>query len=260
MVALVGVAGQELRALGVGARDDERRHAAGVGGKARGIEAANVLGGGNEHLAAQMPAFLFRGELVLEMHGRRARLDIGLHDLEGVERAAEACFRVGHDGREPMGLAVVALGPFDLIGALQSAVDAPAELGAGIGGIETLVGIHGARGVRVGGDLPAREVNGLEPGAHHLHRLVAGHGAQRRHIGLAFQELPQPVRAHLGQRVIDADRAPELHRLLGRVAPLDALEPPPGRVRHQGFEAGLTHGSSPRCSKMGQRARSTMCS
>ena len=51
---------------------------------------------------AEMAALLLRRQLVLEMHARRARLDIGLHDLESVKRAAEARLGVGHDRREPV--------------------------------------------------------------------------------------------------------------------------------------------------------------
>ena len=74
-----------------------------------------------------------------------------------------------------------ALADLDLVGALQRAVDALGEFGAGVGGIERLVGIHRAGGVGVGRDLPARQIDGLEPGADHLHRLVAGHRAERAH-------------------------------------------------------------------------------
>ena len=58
--------------------------------------------GRDEDLAAQVAALLLGRELVLEVHAGGARLDHGLHQLEGVERAAEAGLGVGDDRREPV--------------------------------------------------------------------------------------------------------------------------------------------------------------
>ena len=49
-----------------------------------------------------MAALLLGRELVLEVNAGGARLDKGLHDLEGVERPAEAGLGVGDDRREPV--------------------------------------------------------------------------------------------------------------------------------------------------------------
>ena len=51
----------------------------------------------DQHLAAHVAALLLRRELVLEVDARRAGLDHRLHQLEDVERAAEARLGVGHD-------------------------------------------------------------------------------------------------------------------------------------------------------------------
>ena len=51
-----------------------------------------------------------------------AGLDHALHQLEGVQRPAEAGLGVGDDRREPVD-AVLALGRVDLVGALQRLVD-----------------------------------------------------------------------------------------------------------------------------------------
>jgi len=111
---------------------------------------------GMKDLAAEMAALLFRGELVLEMNAGGAGLDIGLHDLEGVERTAEAGLRIGDDRGEPcLDGKAFSFRRLDLVCALERAVDAARELGTRIGGIERLVGIHGSRRIRVGGDLPA---------------------------------------------------------------------------------------------------------
>ena len=144
-VALVDVGGEQLGGFRVGARHDQRRHAHHVGGEPRRVEVADMRGGRDQHLAAEMAALLLRGELVLEMHAGRARLDEGLHDLEGVERPAEAGLGVGDDRREPgLDRQPVAFRRLDLVGALQRAVDAPDQLGRGVRRIERLVGIHRA--------------------------------------------------------------------------------------------------------------------
>ena len=143
-VALVDVAGDELGAFGVGAGDEDGRDAADVGGEPRRVEVADRRLGRDQHLAAEVAALLLARELVLEVNAGGARLDIGLHDLEAVERAAEAGLGVGEDRREPVALRA-AFEMLDLVGALQRPVDLARELGAGIGGIERLVGIHRRR-------------------------------------------------------------------------------------------------------------------
>ena len=57
----------------------------------------------DQHLAAQMAALLFGGELVLEVHAGGAGLDHRLHQFERVQRAAEAGLGVGDDRRDPVG-------------------------------------------------------------------------------------------------------------------------------------------------------------
>ena len=63
--------------------------------------------GRDQHLAAQVAALLLGRELVLEVHAGGAGLDHGLHQLERVERAAEAGLGVGDDRREPVRCRVV---------------------------------------------------------------------------------------------------------------------------------------------------------
>ncbi len=60
--------------------------------------------GRDEHLAAHVAALLLARELVLEVDAGGAGLDHRLHQLEGVERAAEAGLGVGDDRREPVAL------------------------------------------------------------------------------------------------------------------------------------------------------------
>ncbi len=222
-VALVDVGGDQLRALGVGTGDDQGRDPADVGGEAGRDEVADMRLGRDQNLAAEMAAFLLGGELVLEMDRRGARLDIGLHDLEAVQGPAEAGLGVGDDRHEPVALGA-AFGMLDLVGALEGSVDPAAEFGTRIGGVEGLVGIHGAGGVGIGGDLPAGEVDGLQAGPHHLHRLVAGHRAQRVDVILGGEKLPKPVGAAAGEAVLDRHRAAQPRHFVRRIRPDDAVE------------------------------------
>ena len=80
-----------------------------------------------------------------------------------------------------------------------------------------------SRVVGVGRNLPATEVNGLQAGAHLLHRLVAGQRAKRRDIGFRMQQFPQPLRASARQRVLDRQRTAQLLHVLFGVRPGDAL-------------------------------------
>ena len=89
--------------------------------------------------------------------------------------------------------------------------------------IERLVRIHLAGDVGVGRDLPARQVDRLEAGLHLLHRLVAGHRAERIDERLLVDELPELLGAAARERVLDVDRAAQADDVLRRVAALDAL-------------------------------------
>ena len=129
------------------------------------------------------PHFFSRGELILEVYARRAGLDHRLHELESVERPAEARLGVGDDGEEPIVL-VFAFRAFDLVGAHQRGVDLLDDVGNAVDRVKALVGVHLAGRIGVGGDLPAAEVDGLEARARHLHRLVAGEGAERGDVVL----------------------------------------------------------------------------
>src|SRR5690606_39332841 len=121
------VGGDEVRRFRVRTGHDEGRHAHDVGAEARGVEVALMRAGRDQTLAAEMAAFLLRGELVFVVDAGGARFDIGLHDLEAVERAAETGFRIGDDRQEPVALGA-AFRMLDLVGALQRAVDLAGKL------------------------------------------------------------------------------------------------------------------------------------
>ncbi len=241
-IALVDIGGDQFCALRVGAGENKSRRAADVGGEPCRDKVALMRRGRDQHLAAHVAALLFRRELVLEVNAGRARLDIGLHDLERVQRTAEARFRVGNDRHEPVDLGA-AFGMLDLVGTLEGAVDAAAQFGAGVGRIKALVRIHRAGGVGVGGDLPARQIDRGQTGACLLHRLVAGDGAERIDVGLLLQRLPKPIGALGGERIGDRHGAAQPLHFGRAVGTADAVETPCGRG-NQLFK-GLRHLKSP---------------
>lgn len=71
----------------------------------------------DQHLAAHVPAFLDRSELILEMHPGGTGADHRFHQFEGVEYAAETGFGIGDDGGvvvdEILMLRIDALGALD---------------------------------------------------------------------------------------------------------------------------------------------------
>ena len=117
-----------------------------------------------------------------------------------------------------------ALGVLDLVGALQGAVDAPAELRRGVGRIEALVGVHGPGGVVVGRHLPAGEIDRLQAGAGHLHRLVAGDRAQGVDVGLCRQRLHSRLAPRSARVWAIGNEPRSCSTSAGGIGPLDALE------------------------------------
>ena len=214
-----------MAAKRVRARDDERRNAEHIGREAGRRQRPDELLGRDQDLAAQMPALLLAGELILEVHARRAGLDHRAHQLERVQGAAEPGLGVGDDRRDQAD--VGALGPRDLVRAHQRVVQ-PADHGRDrVRRVERLVRVRLSGQVRVGGDLPAREVDRLEPGLQHLDGLSTRHGAERRDVVALAEQLPQALRAHPCDRVLHADRAAQPNDVLTRVRPFD---PAPARI------------------------------
>ena len=156
------------------------------------------------------------------MHRGGACLDERLHHLVGVQRPAEARLCVGDDRREPVGR-VVSLGVRDLVGAEESVVDPLHECGRAVCGIEALVRVGVAGEVRVGGDLPAGEVDRLQTGLHHLDCLAAGHRPECRNPFLLCKERPQSLGAETSERVLDRDGAAETLDVLLAVGALDRV-------------------------------------
>src|SRR5699024_10694369 len=168
----------EGRGLGVGAGDDDGRHVGDVGGQAGRGQGADVLLGRDEHLATEVAALLLGGQLVLPVGTGGAGLDHGLLQLVDVQRATEAGLTVGDDGQQPVLDGGVALDAGDLVGAHERVVDAANHGRNGVGRVQRLVRVGVAGEVRVTGDLPAGEVDGLQAGAGLLDGHVAGPGGQ----------------------------------------------------------------------------------
>jgi hypothetical protein len=114
---------------------------------------------------------------------RCAGLDHGLHQLERVQRPTEPSLRVRDDRRHPV-RPPAAVGPRDLVCALQRVADAPDERWNAIRRIERLIRIGVSGDIRVGGHLPPGDVDRVEARLDHLDSLSARERAERGH-GLA---------------------------------------------------------------------------
>lgn len=156
------------------------------------------------------------------MHARGTGGDHGGHEFVGVERPAESGLGIRDDRRQPFALRQP-FGCLDLVRPEQRVVDAPHDVRNGVGGVEALVGVGLAAEVGVGGDLPAREVDGLEAGAHLLHGLVAGEGAEGGHPFLGVEELPEAFGAAPGEGVLFLHPSAEGDDIFGAVVALDAV-------------------------------------
>lgn len=181
---------------------------------------------GTSTLPPMWPHFFTDASWSSKWNTRRAGLDHRLHQLERVQHAAEAGFRVRDDRREEIDVAfvagVLAFRPLDLVGARQRVVDALDDERHRVRRIQRLVRVHFTGDVRVAGHLPARQIDGLQPGLHLLHRLVACERAQRIDEWFLVDEPPELFRAALRERVLDGDRAAQADHVVGRVAALDA--------------------------------------
>ncbi len=198
LVVAVDVTGQQIRCFGIGARDQQGRHAQHVGGQARRVELLDRLTGRHQHLAAHVAALLHRGQLILEVHAGGTGLDHRLHQFEGIEHATETGFCIGHDRLQEVDV-ILAFGMVQLVGAQQRVVDALDHCRHRIGRVQRLVRVHLAGQVGVGRHLPAGQVDGLQASLDLLHGLVAGQRTQRVDELALMQRRPQLLRTQAGQ-------------------------------------------------------------
>ena len=101
-ISFIDVAGQQIGSERIGTRDDDARNAADVRSQPSRVERTNVLACRNEDLAAEMPALLLGGELILPVHARGTGGDHAFHEFEGIQRSAEAGLSVSNDGDKPV--------------------------------------------------------------------------------------------------------------------------------------------------------------
>src|SRR5699024_10970245 len=114
-VPLVDVGGDQRCRLRIGAGDDHTGSATDIGCQACGLQCADVLAGGNQDFAAQVSALLLGGQLVFPVHACSAGGDHLLHQLVGVQRAAESCFGICDDRDHPVLDGADALQVLDLV-------------------------------------------------------------------------------------------------------------------------------------------------
>src|SRR5699024_3605111 len=217
LVALVDVVGDQGRGLRIGACDDQGRDVGHVRGQTCGVQRLDVLAGGVEDLATQVPTLLHGGQLVLPVHPGGTGTDHALHQLVGAENTTETGLGVGDDRGQPVGGVVITLGPGDLVGAQERVVD-PTHHGRNrVGRVEALVRVGVAGKVGVGGHLPAGEVDRLQPGADLLDRLVTGERTERVDVVLVVEQVPEALRAAAGQGVLFGDRTAQLDHVVGGI-------------------------------------------
>ena len=114
----------------------------------------------DEHLASHVTAFLFTGQLVLEMNTRRAGFDHRLGQFEDVQRTTESRLRVGDDWNKPVDI-ILAFGVLDLICTLQRLIDPFHDRRHAVRRIQALIGIHLAGEISVGSNLPSAKIDCL---------------------------------------------------------------------------------------------------
>ena len=108
-----------------------------------------------------------------------------------------------------------------------------------VGRVQALVGVGVPGEVGVGGDLPAGEVDGLQPGLDHLHGLRAGQRPEGGDVRLPMEELPEPLGSEPRERVLDAEAAAQALDVASAVWPLDSC--PSALVRLVPFVAPSSH-------------------
>ena len=103
LVTLVGAALDQVRGLGVRARDDDARHTHDVELEAGGVEALDLFVRRHQNLAALMAALLRTGPLVLDVVSRHAGLNEAADQVAYVRIAAVTGVGVGDDERPEVG-------------------------------------------------------------------------------------------------------------------------------------------------------------
>jgi len=140
-------------------------------------ELLDELRGRDDDLPSEVAALLGSSELILEVDAGGSGFDHRLHQFERVEGPTESGLRVRDDRDEPVDVVIPGHVLF-FVFSPESVVNPPDDVGDAVRRVEAQVGIHLARPVAVGGDLPTAQVDRPEPGPDLLDRLVSGESSQ----------------------------------------------------------------------------------
>ena len=173
MVALVAAAVQEVRGFGVGAGDDDARHAHDVQLEARGGEPLDLLVNADEHLASLVAALLRARALILDVVAGYADLDKAPDQVAHMCVAAVSRVGVGDDerpvvdrigrGSELLGRHARAQVGLVLVGGQQRTDDRRGLVGNLGERVAREVGARVLGDAALGGRRPATEVDALDP-------------------------------------------------------------------------------------------------
>jgi hypothetical protein len=188
LVVVVDVAGEQVGALGVGARDDHVGTSGDVGGEARGDQLLTASWVGTSTLPPMWPHFLAEASWSSKCTPAAPASIIAFISSKAFStppKPASASATIG------CSQSMSSPSAWWIWSARSSVLLMRAPPRHRVDRIQRLVRIHLAGGVGVGRDLPAGEIDRLEAGLDLLHRLVAGQRAERVDEGLGVQVAPE---------------------------------------------------------------------
>src|SRR5690554_1490999 len=237
LIALIAVGLNERGRLSVRAGDDDAPDAHHIELKASGVEALDLLLGGDEDLTALVAALLGARLLILDMITRHANLDEAADEVTDVRVAAMAGVGVGDDEG-----AIIDGGRLRALFFRHAATEEVLVLirrkegahkhGRLVGDLAEGIAREVRAGIflhrALGGGCPAAEVDALDPEALHRHGLTGRIGPEGRdrltlRVELA-EELVELLGVFAGDRIIRLDRTLLLSDGARRVEALDLLE------------------------------------
>ena len=202
----------------IGAGDQHRRHVEDVGGQpCRRQRAGSNWPVGTSTLPPRCPHFF--SARADPRSGRRAApasiIDfISSNAFSAPPKPASASATIGTS----QSMSPRALRPLDLVGAQERVVEPPHHRRHAVRRIEALVGIGRLGRVRVARHLPAREVDRLQTGAHHLHGLASGQRAEGHDRLRALKQPPETLRPEPRNRMLGHKPPPETEDVFGRLS------------------------------------------
>jgi len=100
-IARINIAGEKVRAVGVGAGHHQRGYAEHVSSKTAATSFCIASVVDTRTFPPRWPHFFARRELILEVNACGTSLDHCFHQFEGIQRATESGLGVGHERCEP---------------------------------------------------------------------------------------------------------------------------------------------------------------